>query len=359
MNKSTITGPTGATAGRLFARFCRCLSVTRGDLVAAQAFAMSQPWNDAQTLGAAFKSLVEPLGTGSYAGATGPVYQDLALYLRPRTIVGKIEAMRSIPFNTRLVRGIGGTTASWTVAGEPTPVSYASYELVDALAIKKISTIAIVTAELMRNSSPKAEMAVAADVGGALAQELDTGFIDPARGETDARPASITFGAAEHESSGNTVTAIDSDLQAMIKDLVGAGHSLETATWVLHPVTATSLSLMRDASGALAYPKISVLGGELAGLKAITSTACAASGSPGEYFLALIESGEVELADDGAGELDYATQASIQMNSDPAGGAQQLVSMWQSGMVAIKGARYLNWRARRPGVASVLRGIAF
>ena len=104
---------------------------------------------------------------------------------------------------------------------------------------------------------------------------------------------------------------------------------------------------------------MSALGGTLAGLQAITSTACSSSGSPGEYFIALIEAGQVDLADDDTGELELAQHASVQMDDAPAAGTQSLVSMWQFGLVGFMAARYLNWRARQHGVASVLRGALF
>lgn len=356
---SVVRGPTGADVGRLAGRFIRCLGIARGDLEGARAFVAGQPWSDAPTLEAAFKSLMQPLTVGSFAGSAGPVFQDLALYLRPKTIIGRLP-LRSIPFNTRVVRGIGGTRASWTVAGEPIPASYSSYDITDAVAVKKVSTIDVMSTELARNSSPRADMATIADVGAALAHQMNLAFIDPALGETEARPASVTNSAAvSRESSGATVAAVDSDLKAMIRDLVNAGMTLETATWILSPSTATSLSLMRGTDGALAYPHIGVLGGSMAGLPAITSAACEASGSPGENFIVLLEAGEVDLADDGAGDVEFTEHAAIQLDDTPIASAQPLTSLWQNGLFALKASRYANWRARRDVVASVLRSVAF
>lgn len=356
---SNSIGHGGAAVGRLFARFAKCVAVAQGDLEGARHYACAQPWSSAQALDSQFKGLMTPTGVGAYSGSQGPVFRDLATYVRPRTIVGKLEALRAIPFATRVVRGVGGTRASWVVAGEPVPVAYGSFEIEDALDIRKVSTIAILTSELVKNSSPKSEMVMAADIGGALAQSMDEAFVDPASGATAARPASITYGATTHESSGSTPAAIDADLAAMIKDLVTAGNTLESAVWILSPITAASLSLMRDSSGALAYPKISVLGGELAGLPAITSTACAASGSPGEYFVVLLESGQVDLADDDSGQLELARHAAVQMDDAPAASAQSVVSLWQNGLVGFMSTRYLNWRARRAGIASVLRSVTY
>jgi hypothetical protein len=361
VNPIKQSGHAGMDVGRLFARYLRCSKAGRGDPEAALAFLHGQPWNCIEALDKEFKakSAIAPMGIGAYAGSQGPVATDLAAYVRPRVIIGKLPHLRATPFNTRIVTGIGGARGEWVVAGEPIPVSYGSFTLADALPIAKVSTIVVSSNELLRNSSPAAEMVLAADVGGALVQTTDLAFIDPSSGATASRPESVTYGSPQHESSGPSLDAIDADLKLLVLDLLNAGMTLETATWIVSPVTAASLAAMRGTGGAPAFPGVSVTGGELLGLPCITSSALNATGSPGERSIVLLESGQVDLADDNGGELDITEEASVQLDDAPGTGAQSLVSLWQNGMTGIKAARYLNWRRRHDGVASVLRGVAF
>jgi hypothetical protein len=349
------TYPTGTT----FGRFCRALAIAKGDPLSAEAYAEAQPWDDRVAIVSSLKGLMTPHATGDYAGSSGPVFTDFAEFLRPQTLVGRLTSLRRVPFNVRMVTGIGGSRAAWVTEGETIPASYSSFETADALPIRKVATIACIGDELVRASKPTADAVVAADVGAAIVEQMDRAFIDPSYGATDTRPASVTFGATQLDSSGSTVAAIDSDLEAMVQVLVDAGMQLNTAAWILHPRTAVHLALKRGANDGLAYPGMTVKGGTLAGLPAFVSSACSASGSPAERNITLLEVGEVNLADSGAGDLDASRYAALQLDDAPANSAQPLTSLWTHGLVGLKATRFLNWAARRQGVAAVLRNVAF
>jgi hypothetical protein len=47
------------------------------------------------------------------------------------------------------------------------------------------------------------------------------------------------------------------------------------------------------------------------------------------------------------------------MSTTPSTGAQQLVSLFQMGMVGIKCSRFVNWTRRRAGAVAVLRDVNF
>ena len=160
-------------------------------------------------------------------------------------------------------------------------------------------------------------------------------------------------------SSGSDIASIDHDLGLMIGSLVAAECPLSTACWIMSPITATALALRRGTDGAPAYPQVTARGGFLIGLPVLVSTVCAASGSPGERFIALVEQSEILVADDGGGDVQLATRAALQMNDAPAAGAAQLVSLWSSDMVGLRLLRYVNWARRRTGAACVLRDVTY
>jgi hypothetical protein len=117
--------------------------------------------------------------------------------------------------------------------------------------------------------------------------------------------------------------------------------------------------LKRNNDGAAAYPQMTAKGGMLLGLPVLTSNACTASGSPGERFIVLAEANEIALADDGESALDVSGEAALQLDDVPSAGAQQIVSLWENGLVGVRAVRMMNWRRRRDGAVAVLRSVAF
>ena len=346
--------------GTSFARFCKSLAVARGDVLGACAYAEGQRWADTPMVAVALKALTEPFDTAANDAGLRAVSIDLSEFLRPLTIVGRLQGLRRVPFRTRLVSGISGTVAQWVGEGQAIPVTSLDLAGTTGMDPRKLGAIVAITSELARLSGPAAEQLVAADVAKGIIAALDNAFIDPASGEVeDERPASITYGATQLTASGTTVDDIDADIKLMTDTLLDANMPLSTAAWILSPKTAVSLSLKRGSGGAPAYPGVTARGGTLAGLPVITSTACEADGSPGERFIALVEAGEVEIADDGDAELSISETAALELSDTPNDAATTRVSLWQNGLAAVKGVRFMNWRTTRSGVSVVLRNVTY
>lgn len=347
--------------GVQFARFARALAVAKGDFLGAEAYAIGQNWaRSTPAVPMAIKSLIEPLDHEALSGLR-IVGRDFAEYLRPRTILGRLQGLRRVPFKVRMVSAGQGTGAGWI--GEASPIPVSALALSDAgeqLPPLKPGGIAVITTELVRASDPIVDALVASDVGAAVAAALDSAFIDPASsGVADVRPESITAGAQQFESSGAAVVAIDADLAGMLAVLTDANLDLSSAAWVMAPKTATSLTLMRNGDGGPAFPGMTARGGTLCGLPVITSGACEASGSPGERFIVLVEAAEILLADDGESEISVSGDATLQMDDAPAEGGQQVVSLWQNGLVGVRALRMVNWKSRRSGAVTTLRGVQY
>jgi HK97 family phage major capsid protein len=351
-----MTPVTSLPPGTQWARLARTSAVCRADLLAMERYAESKGYTAVQL---ACKALVNPIDTAAVADALAPFNIDLGAVLRPLTVLGRMTSVRRAPFRTRiLVQNVGGSGA-WVGENRPVPVTAAGISQDATLEPLKVGAIRVMTAELMRNAVAGSDALIAADAASSLVEALDRALVDPANGGDAETPASIASGAPTFSSSGSSVAQIDADLERMVQSLVSAEMSLATATWIMSPVTATSLALKRGTGGAPAYPLISAKGGSLLGLPVITSTACSASGSPNERFLLLAEQSEILLADDNGGDIALATDASLQLNDAPGDGAQQQISLWQNNLVGIKTVRYVNWRRRRTGAVAVLRDIVF
>lgn len=143
--------------------------------------------------------------------------------------------------------------------------------------------------------------------------------------------------------------------------MVDALRDLTAAHWIVHPRTATALSLMRGSGGAPAFPNINARGGgTLLGLPVVVSgNVSVIAGSPDETSIFLIDADGVALADDNAADFEVARHASIVMDDAPEAGAQQLLSLWQAGLAALRAQRWINWKVRRPSIAAVLSGVTY
>jgi HK97 family phage major capsid protein len=291
--------------------------------------------------------LISAQTAADYAAATAPAFGGFIESLRSATIVGRL-GLRPALLNARMVVGGGSAVASFADEGQPKPLTADAFTAIE-LPPRKCVGWAILTKELLKASHQQAADIVLAALRRAVEGALDRAFIDPTAA------GSVTAGAVTITSSGNDLASIDADLKAVLSQ---AGDMV-SPTWVLHPMSAVYLSTLRGSGGAPAFPGISVRGGVLLGVPAITSSAVARTGSPTERLIALIDADQVLLADDGETELQVAKDASVMMTTDPVSGATALVSLWQHNLLGLRAERWLNWAAVRTGAVLVLDGIAY
>ena len=359
------------------ARIVRAMMVAKGDPMAAYAFADAKPhWaNHPEIRETLEKAITAPMSTASDAASLwSRVGRQVSDALQPLTIFGRLQSqMRRLPFRTRVIfsadsteaRFVGEATTGAGSAATSTPITKLSFSEDGTFAaanldFAKLSLIAVHTAELARVGPKGTDEHIAGELLRSLIKGLDTQFVDPSRLFDAAReaPASVTSAGTVIDSTGSTLAAIDNDLGLMVNALVDAGMPLTSAHWVMSPITASSLARLRGSSGAPAFPGIGANGGELLGLPVLCSAACAAAGSPGERFLALIEASEISYADDSGASIEYTTQADLEMSDGPTGTATTLRSLWQSDLAACRVTKFVNWVAR-DGAAAVLRNVAY
>lgn len=358
-------------AGIRFTRFALAMAVAKGNVMQAREVARLR-FKDTPEVGNALEAAVAlggtrdltlkaavPFGTTTDTSFAGPLvqYQDMEAefveLLRPATILGRLTQLNRVPFMMRTARQLTGVTGSFVGEGQPKPVGKQTYDNV-TLNFAKAAVIVVLTDELVKFSSPNAEMRARDDMVAGIAQYLDMRFIDPSySGVPNVSPASITNGATRIQASGNSIAAIDADVASAFAMFTTGNISPASAVWVMSAATALRLSMKRDSEDKLAYPTINMMGGTWQGLPVIVSNSMAASGSPGEQQIALITQQEVFLADEGGISIDMSNEASVQMNDTPSGGAQSLVSLWQNNLIGLRAERYINWAPRRQGNAGI------
>jgi HK97 family phage major capsid protein len=276
--------------------------------------------------------------------------------LRPASIVGRIPGFTPAPTQVNIPRAISGSSSSWVGQAKPTPVSRMTLETV-SMGPMKISTIVVLSNELVQDSRPSAEALIRRDMLASVAAYSDAQFIDPTVSAGADNPASITNGITPRASTGSSVAQITADVQAMFAGALAAGHSFANGVWVMHPRTALYLSSALTAGNSRMWPEISVKGGTWFGLPVITSASVPID-TGADTYIALLDAPEILFAD-GPLTVDVAREASLQMDSNPTDAAASQVSLWQNNLAALKVVRHVNYERRRDTAVAIMSGVSY
>lgn len=349
-----------------FTRYVKALALSRGNPMQAVEIAKNLRYGDrvenvlkaavaaGSTTSNDFAALVEPQTMAAE-------FIDL---LRPATIVGKLTQVRNVPQNIRIPKTTTGTSASWIGEGKAAPITNAAFDDLE-VGSHKLGAIAVFTEELLRRSEPAAEMLVRDDLLNAVVQAVDVAFVDAANaGIAGVKPASVANGAAAAAASGTDADAVRDDVKAAYGAMVSANQPIASAVWMMHPTTALSLSMMRNATNGLReFPGVDfVTGGTFEGLPVVLSTNVPGNAVAG-YDLVLAVQNEILLAEGGLA-IDASREASLEMEDAPTHDAKtptaaNLVSLWQTGAMAIKAIRGVTWNRRRPSAVYRISGAKY
>jgi HK97 family phage prohead protease len=303
-----------------------------------------------------------PAGTTQQAVYAGPlVYADnlasqFVEFLQPQTVVGKfgtggIPSLTRVPFNVRVPSQTSDGFAAWVGEGAGKPVTSAAFSSI-SVTFAKVATIAVLTKELVRLSSPSAEMLVRNMLANAIIKKIDTSFIDPAfAAVANVNPASITHGLVALSSAGTSADNARTDLAKILKQYLEANQNPTGLVFIMPPTLAMVLSLMRNSLGQKEFPDITATGGMLEGFPVITTQHAANESGAGNLVIA-VRAADIFLADDGVVSIDASEQASVQMSDAPSinsttGTGASLVSLWQTNSVGIRAEREITWTKAR------------
>jgi HK97 family phage major capsid protein len=141
-------------------------------------------------------------------------------FLRPLTIIGRIPALRRVPFNIRMPLQDTGSSVSWVGEGLAKPVTKFHFDTA-TLRFAKAAGIVVLTEELVRFSNPSAESLVRTDLAAAIRQFLDEQFVDPTVvAVVNVSPASITNGAGTVAPPGTAAEDFHNDLRLALTQMM-------------------------------------------------------------------------------------------------------------------------------------------
>lgn len=305
-----------------------------------------------------------PAGTSTQTVYAAPLVYATNLasefieYLRPRTILGQFgtgiyPSLTRVPFNIRVPRQTSGGNAAWVGEGKGKPVTSVAFDSV-TLGHNKVATIAVLTKELARLSTPSAEMLVRDTLSRAVIERLDIDFTDPNHAATTGvAPASITNGLTALTTAGTSADNARTDVAVIVKTYLEDNQDPSGLVLIMPNSLALSLSLLRNSLGQREFPDLGVNGGMLEGIPVIASQYVANASGSGNLVIA-VKASDIFLADDGNVSIDVSEQASVQMSDAPTinatdGTGASLVSLWQTNSVGIRAEREITWVKARSG----------
>src|SRR5690606_23968742 len=214
---------------------------------------------------------------GDLVGDSTSVYADIVEFLRPQTILGRfgqggVPGLRRVPFRTPLIGQTSGGDGYWVGEGNAKPLTKFDFSRT-TLEPLKVANIAVATMEVIRDSSPSADVIIRDQIAAALRERLDLDFVDPAKAAVSGvSPASVLNGAPSTSATGTgTADDVRADIRTLFNLFIAANNAPTSGVWIMPATTALALSLLQNPLGQAEFPGISMTGGTLFGLPVIVS----------------------------------------------------------------------------------------
>jgi len=276
---------------------------------------------------------------------------DFIEYLYSRTVFDKLP-LREVPANVNIAGQDGAATGYWVGQSKSIPLSKADFMDVNLTPLK-VAALAVVSKELLRDSSPAAEKLVRDALVEASAQRVDQTFLGTAAASAGVSPAGILNGVSAGSSAGADIDGVIADVKALYASFIAANNA-DGLQFVTTQSLSKALGLMQNALGNWAFPGISANGGSLLGDPLV------AGGNVGAGDLILLKPSDIYKIGDRGVEVSLSTEAALQMDNAPDGASDtptantSVVSMFQTDSVAIKVVRPLNFAKRRASAVAFI-----
>jgi hypothetical protein len=275
--------------------------------------------------------------------------------VKERSLLGRLTSLRRVPLRVRLVSPSTGFGAMWTGEGKAKAIGRAVFAQ-DSLPRFKISSLAVVTTELLEAADVASELTIRDDMARAMAEAIDASFITPSSaGTAGLEPSSVAFGAPSEAASGDTVDDIRDAVSFMIRNFDG---DLSEAYFIGRPELFAHIGL----NAGLMTEQLGARGGTLGGVPCLPSKQLPLDAN-GKQQLVLLDPTSIAYGEDGM-ELRTSREGSVEMLDTGLQGSAiadvngaSMVSLWQTGSVALLTEKYLNWQAGRTGSVRVLTGL--
>jgi HK97 family phage prohead protease len=270
---------------------------------------------------------------------------DFIKFLHSKTVFDSLP-LRSVPANVTIKGQDGAATANWVGESKAIPATAADFSTV-SLTPQKVAAIAVVSNELLRDSSPSAEMLVRDALVEASAQKVDTHFFSTTAASSGVYPAGILNGVVVGTTGGATEAELIGDIAGLMRNFITAKYDINGLVWCMSPLLALQISLMRNALGQNAF---ATMPNTLEGRPVYSGH------NVGTGDLILMSAGDIWKIGDSGVQVSISREATIEQDNAPQGATDtpvtmstKFTNMFQAESTAIKVVRSINWAKRRTG----------
>jgi HK97 family phage major capsid protein len=275
---------------------------------------------------------------------------DFIEYLNAMTVYDRL-GLREVPANVTIKGQDGAATGFWVGQSKSIPATTGDFSTVN-LSPLKVAAIAVTSNELLRDSSPSAEMLVRDALAQASSQRVDQTFLSNTAASSGVSPAGILNGVTALGSNGQDDAAVREDLRELLAPFITAKIPTNGLVLVMHPNLAVSIGLIANALGQDAFPNINAEGGTLRGIPVVTGH------NVGATHIIMVKPSEIWKIGDGGVEISLSREATIEQDTAPQGASDAptaasatLMSMFGTESTAFKVVRSINYQKRRTQAA--------
>jgi HK97 family phage major capsid protein len=282
---------------------------------------------------------------------------DFIEFLYSMTVFDKL-GLREIPANVTIKGQDGASTGYWVGQSKAIPVTTADFFNV-SLTPLKVAALAVVSNELMQDSSPSAELLVRDSLARASAQRVDQTFISSSAAVAGVSPAGILAGVTGTAASGTTADALRADIKTLYASFIAAKNASDLRL-VMNPALAKSVSLMVNALGQSEFPGLNTGGGTLLGDQVVTGD------NVGATSMILLKPSDIYRIGDTGIDIRISDVATVEQDTVPTGATDtpaaatlNITSMFQEESSAIRVIRRINFAKRRASAVDHITGAAY
>lgn len=297
-------------------------------------------------------------GTGEWGAELAAIDQrytgDFIEFLNSQTVYDKLP-LRQIPANVQIKGQDGAATAYWVGQSKAIPATTADFFNVNLTPLK-VAALAVVSNELLRDSSPSAEQLVRDALVEASSQRVDSTFLSASAGSPGVSPAGILNGLTGIVSAGTDGAGLRADIKALYAAFIAA-KNVNGLHLVTTPSLAKSIQLMTNALGLSEFPTITASGGTLLGDTVTTGDNVTAG------QLIMLKPNDIYRIGDSGVQVSISREAMIEQDTaptgatdTPTGASANFTSMFQSESTAIKVVRSINFAKRRASAVAFVTG---
>ena len=193
----------------------------------------------------------------------------------------------------------------------------------------KVAALAVISNELIRDSSPAAEQLVRDALVEASSQRVDTTFLGAGAAVAGVSPAGMLNGVAATSSTGVDGDAVREDIKALYAIFIAAKNAAGLQV-VMDPALAKAIQLMTNTLGLAEFPGINQNGGTLLGDPVVTGE------NVTDAHMILLKPSDIYKIGDSGVQVSISGEAMIEMTDAPAMNSQDgtsaagnMVSMFQ------------------------------